>query len=478
MTCLALYVGILFCIREILCLNLFVTYKICAIMLSGRFTDAEKDCMIATIIIAAATCLGLVLCVLIKPEIGIKKFTLPLYPFIALIGAIAAIAFTPLTIKDCLDGILGAGAVNPLKILTLFISVTAISIFLDEGGFFEYLACKVLKKSGKSKVKLFILLYITVSILTVFTSNDVIILTFTPIILYFCKSGKIKPAPYLVAEFAAANTWSMALIIGNPTNVYIATAAGIDFLGYLKVMILPTLAAGVISLLVLLALFRKSLREPILLPDENISAPMKDKPLCILGLTVLIVCTAGLAVSGYIGIEMWQECAICAAVLIISALLLCLFRRKKPIIVGHALARVPYQLIPFVISMFIIVLALDKMEITKFIASAFSFNELIEYGVGSYLASNLVNNIPMSVLFSSVIVAGNAGRYAVFATVIGSNLGALLSPVGALAGIMFSSITKKAGEKFSNLDFIMYGSCVSVCSLAASLGCLALTLMF
>lgn len=42
---------------------------------------------------------------------------------------------------------------------------------------------------------------------------------------------------------------------------------------------------------------------------------------------------------------------------------------------------------------------------------------------------------------------------------------------------MFSSITKKAGYKFSNLDFIMYGASVSVCSLAASLGCLALMLM-
>lgn len=253
--------------------------------------------MIATIIIAVLTCLGLVVCVLVKPEVGIKKFNLPIYPIVALVGAVAAVAFTPLSIKDCIDGILGAGAVNPLKILTLFISVTAISIFLDEGGFFEFLACKVLKKAGKSKVRLFILLYITVSVLTVFTSNDVIILTFTPIILYFCKSGKIKPAPYLVAEFAAANTWSMALIIGNPTNVYIATAAGIDFLSYLSVMILPTLCAGVISFFVLLLLFRKQLAEPIVAIDDSVEKPMKDKPLCILGLVILIICTVGLAIS-------------------------------------------------------------------------------------------------------------------------------------------------------------------------------------
>lgn len=58
-----------------------------------------------------------------------------------------------------------------------------------------------------------------VAILTIFTSNDIVILTFTPFICYFSKNAKINPIPYLVAEFAAT-TYSMMLIIGNPTNIY------------------------------------------------------------------------------------------------------------------------------------------------------------------------------------------------------------------------------------------------------------------
>ncbi len=426
--------------------------------------------MIATIAIAALTCIGLIVCVLVKPEVRIKKFILPVYPIVAVAGALAAVAFTPLTFVDCWHGITGGGAINPLKILTLFISVTAISVFLDEVGFFEFLACKVLKAAKKSQLKLFILLYVTVSVLTVFTSNDVIILTFTPFILYFCRNADIKATPYLVAEFAAANTWSMMLMIGNPTNVYLSTAAGISFLEYLSVMAVPTIFAGIATLGMLLLLFCKSLKQPVEQPAGEIKAEIKDKPQCIAGLIILGVCTIGLAISGYIDVEMWLECAVCAGVLIITALFICLIERKRPSVLGHALLRVPYRLIPFVIGMFVVVLSLNKTGVTEYIAKAFSFNEVWMYGVSSFFASNLVNNIPMSVLFASVISAGGAGKAAVFASVIGSNLGALLTPVGALAGIMFSSLTKREGEKFSALTFLKYGSCVSAAGLAAALG--------
>lgn len=81
--------------------------------------------------------------------------------------------------------------------------------------------------------------------MTVFTSNDVIILTFTPPICIFAKKAKISPLPFLFGEFIAANTWSMALIVGNPTIVYLAQSAGITFVEYVSVMALPTLAGGV-----------------------------------------------------------------------------------------------------------------------------------------------------------------------------------------------------------------------------------------
>lgn len=83
----------------------------------------------------------------------------------------------------------------------------------------------------------------------------------------------------------------------------------------------------------------------------------------------------------------------------------------------------------------------------------------------------------MSVLFSSIIETAGAGLPAVFATIIGSNLGAFLTPIGALAGIMWSSILNKHGEKFNYLDFVKMGVTCSIPTLFAALGTLWLVFL-
>ena len=54
------------------------------------------------------------------------------------------------------------------------------------------------------------------------TSNDIVILTLTPIIAYFCKYTGSDPLPFLFVQFFSSNIWSIILIIGNPTNIIVA----------------------------------------------------------------------------------------------------------------------------------------------------------------------------------------------------------------------------------------------------------------
>jgi hypothetical protein len=56
--------------------------------------------------------------------------------------------------------------------------------------------------------------FVMAALLTVLTSNDVVILTLTPVIYHFSKATGIDPAPLLFLEFFTANVWSMALLIG------------------------------------------------------------------------------------------------------------------------------------------------------------------------------------------------------------------------------------------------------------------------
>ena len=207
--------------------------------------------MIATIIIASLTFIGITLSILFFPRIRIKNIKIDTYWVIAIIGALLLVVTTLCPTKEIATSWTSSTAVNPLKILVLFFSMTILSIYLDELGLFKYLATVAVNKAKGSQFALFIVLYFLVAILTVFTSNDIVILTFTPFICFFCKHAKIDPLPYLIAEFVAANTWSMMFIIGNPTNIYLATSAGITFIEYLKVMLVPTALAGIAELLIL-----------------------------------------------------------------------------------------------------------------------------------------------------------------------------------------------------------------------------------
>ena len=102
--------------------------------------------------------------------------------------------------------------------------------------------------------------------------------------------------------------------------------------------------------------------------------------------------------------------------------------------------------------------------------------DIWKYGALSFVASNLINNIPMSVLFSSMIGLSNAGAGAIYATIVGSNLGAFFTPIGALAGLMFSSILAEHDIKFGYRDFLKLGATVALPALAAALGALCLVM--
>ena len=138
--------------------------------------------MTAVICVAALTCAAMIVCVLTGAEI--KKLHIPLYLVVTVIGAAVVLAAGLLPLSYAVDALVADTSVNPIKILVLFLSITMLSVFLDETGFFQYMAAFALQKAGKSQIKLFIALYAVVSVLTVFTTNDIIILTFTPFVCF------------------------------------------------------------------------------------------------------------------------------------------------------------------------------------------------------------------------------------------------------------------------------------------------------
>ena len=418
------------------------------------------------LLIVVLTIVLIILSILYFPTIKVKNITVSTYWPIAMIGGILLLLTNSVSIETVIDAFTQDSSLNPIKILVLFISMTILSIFLDEVGFFKYVATKSVKLLNGSQLKLFFGFYILISILTVFTSNDIIILTFTPFICYYAKNSKINPIPYLVAEFVAANTWSMALIIGNPTNIYLASAFEIGFIEYLCVMILPTLTASLVSLTILYLLFKKQLKDKI--GEETVTDDAKiNKVLLIIGLFHLITATILRAIASYINLEMWIITLSFVISLIISSSIYLLIKKEKMTVLINTVKRAPYSLIPFVLSMFIIVLALNSEGITLKISNFLnSMNPIFSFGIGGAVTANLINNIPMSVLFANMSFTSNASIYA---SIIASNIAAYITPIGALAGIMWMSLLKTYEVNFSFKKFVCYGLAIGIPTLITAL---------
>ena len=409
-------------------------------------------------------------CILKYPTIKIKNKSFDTFYIPILIVAIILLIF-PIFDKSNLFNILFSNSkLNPLKILVLFISISFISITLDEAGFFSYIAVKFINRFKKSQYMLFFSLYFLISILTIFTSNDIVILTFTPFILYFAKRGNINPIPFLIMEFTAANTYSMLLPIGNPTNIYLSSIYDLDFITYISKMIIPTIFVGIASTLILILLFHKELNKKIEVFDDK-PIHLKNRFICITSLVHLSLTTILLVISNYINIEMWII-SLSFGVSLLIFISIYGITKKNHLYISRPIRRLPYTLIPFVLSMFVIIMALESFGVFGYIHDLFenipndNLKEIV-YLISSTISCNLVNNIPMTIAYGSILSNTN-NITLIYASIIGSNLGALLTPVGALAGIMWMRILKQNDVDYGFIKFMKNGSIITVTLLLAS----------
>ncbi len=403
---------------------------------------------------------------------------------------------------DCLyNGIVGNDKIRPYTILILFNALAYICVSLDKTGFFSYLALWTAKKAGNSGPKFFLYFFILSSVLTIFTSNDIVILTLTPLICYFTHYTKINPIPYLIAEFFAANIWSVALYIGNPTNIIVAEAYKLSFLEYSAWMVLPTIVAGFSCLTLLWIVFRKQIPQFITPPEIIPNTALKDKFGAIFGIASLMVCLFLLSISFWLNWEIWKICLFTCFVVMVRDLLLDminlykiktssekdLLNQTKNSNFLSVIKRMPWKIVPFVVGMFTLVEALSQCGwISKFamfisMCSTNIFTSVFFMGFLSSLVADLINNQPMTILFTQ-ITQNNAFLVAsplikqgsMFALIMGSNFGANFTLIGALAGIMWSSIMADKGIVISYRKFAYHGFLIM--PIVVALACLVLAL--
>ncbi|KAJ3295044.1 hypothetical protein HK104_003049 [Borealophlyctis nickersoniae] len=196
------------------------------------------------------------------------------------------------------NGFVGTQGIQPYSVLILVFALAYICISIDLTSLFEVIAFKVAKFGGSSGTRLFFYLMLLSTVMTIFTSNDVVVLTITPIICYLAEENKIDPKSFLISNFMVSNIASMALYIGNPTNVIVAQAFGISFITYSAWMILPTLVGCVVCYAACYILLRRRIPQNIPPPPSSAEKQYRinDRFGAVFGVGVLLTCLLALLV--------------------------------------------------------------------------------------------------------------------------------------------------------------------------------------
>jgi arsenical pump membrane protein len=398
-------------------------------------------------------------------------------PIIGVILLLATFSIGPGTIAG---GIFGSDSVRPYSILILIISLSYICVSLDYTGFLEYVSLRVAGASKNSGKRLFVYFFLLTAFLTLFTDNDIVILTMTLIIFYFSKNAKIDPIPFLFAQFFAVNIMGMALYIGNPTNIVAADSYpphGLSFAEFAKWMFLPSLLAAVTCLFLLWLIFRRRIPSKFETPAVDPRSALRNKNGAIFGSVVLVLTIVFMSVpTSWTGVPIW-----------VIPLFFALVMFLHDIVSYHSSAstiasRVPWKIVPFLIGLFIIIESLASSGWTDLFASQLSriSGSLITTVFGicflSSIMAGVMNNHPMTIFFvrtlQSSSFTGTTKLGATTALIAGSNFGANFTLIGALAGIMWAKMLSDKGCSISFSEFSKYG--LLIMPLVASVACLTL----
>ncbi len=412
-----------------------------------------------------------------------------------LIGVIILLLTFTINFDTIIKGIIGTERISPYSIIILFMSLAYICISIDLTGFFEFLALKVLKAGGNSGRRIFVYFFFFSSILTIFTSNDIVILTITPIIIYLAKYAKINPFPYLIGQFFAANIWSITLYIGNPTNIIVAEAYDLTFLEYSRWTLLPTVLSGFTCLILLFIVLKSSIPKEIETPQIEPSSAIKDKYGAIFGMCCLITCLIMLSIAPFFNFSLWQITLTFAIILVIYNILHDMIIRNEKNKTAHKILkdsgqRMPWKIIPFVIGMFILVEALlitgwvDLIAITISNISKEPVSSIFSMTFITSFTANLMNNQPMTILFTQVLLSNSLQTTEIvkfgmmFALIMGSNFGANFTLIGALAGIMWQKIAADNEIQISFKNFAKFGFIIMPLVIIVACSLLAVEIIF
>lgn len=348
--------------------------------------------------------------------------------------------------------------------LGLLMGMMIIVNITSETGLFNFLAIWAAKKVKARPIALLLAL----SALTMFCSalldNVTTVLLTVPITFSITAQLKVDVKPYLISQILASNIGGTATLIGDPPNIMIGSAVGLNFMDFVwNLTGIALLIFVVVEGLLILIYGRELKTQPELQAKVmrlNAASQIADKVLLKKCLLVIFLTISLFVLHGYLGLET------ATAALSGAGLLLLITYTRNESMIAKVLSKIEWPAIFFFAGLFVLVGALVETGVIKMMAA-----EAIRLTNGSVnatamlilwmsaFASAFIDNIPfVATLIPLIQDMGQMGLTNLdpmwWSLALGACLGGNGTLIGASANVVVASMAAQRGRQISFLGFM------------------------
>ncbi|QNI33047.1 arsenic transporter [Alloacidobacterium dinghuense] len=321
-------------------------------------------------------------------------------------------------------------------------------------GVFDWLATVAIQHAKASRARLFILIYVVGTVVTIFMSNDATAVVLTPAVLAAVKKAKTEPLPCLLSCAFIANAASFVLPISNPANLVVFHLGMPPLAQWLRMFAVASVLSIVTTFAALFWYCRESLRGETETNIGNGHLSQTGKlALMGIGLVAVVLLTAS-ALGKDLGLPTFATSVV--VVMAISAR-----ERRNPVAIIRGIS---WSVIPLVAGLFILVEAVNRAgaahlsqaalhAVVNWPPVAAALATSLTIGVGT----NLINNLPLGLIAGASVHQAHIVGSLRNAVLVGIDLGPNLSVTGSLATILWLIAIRKEGLHVSAWSFLKAG---------------------
>ena len=348
--------------------------------------------------------------------------------------------------------------------LGLLMGMMIIVNITSETGLFNFLAIWAAQKVKAQPIALLVVLSTITMVCSALLDNVTTVLLTVPITFSITSQLKVDVMPYLISQILASNIGGTATLIGDPPNIMIGSAVGLDFMAFVENLTLISIIIFILVQFILIGIYHKSLHTQPELQDKIMRLPadaqITDHALLKKCLAVIFLTITFFVLHGSLGLES-------ATVALSGAgLLLLITATEDEEKIVKVLSKIEWPAIFFFGGLFILVGALVETGVIRMLAA-----EAIHATGGdveataililwmSAIASAFIDNIPfVATLIPLIQDMGQMGLTNLdplwWSLALGACLGGNGTLIGASANVVVASMSAQRGRPISFLGFM------------------------